>query len=950
MGQNHSSGDKAIVIELEREIEHLQAELERQRQHTALLRDVALACRGGADPQQVFEAIYERVRQVLPIDVFYVALCDRADTSAYRFVLFVDEGVRYDLPDRRVGGLTGYIMQQRRPLLFRDLHAERQPPPAPQPEAFGNLAKRSRAWLGVPILAGREAIGVLSIQSYTPAVFDDSDLELLRALADLAALAIENALLYEAQEQLSRSLAERVTARSEELAVMTAIATSFSQGLPLATLLDTVLERVLWLLGLDGGAIYLYTAPARLRREAQRDPDDALMPAELSLDDARLGRALVTSAPRDEHARERLLVTVPLRVLGRVVGVMLLHGPARELSEHERTLLEAASYQIAVGIDNARLLEQQARQIARLEALATIAAASSATLDPCAILERVAVRLQPLLACDGLLLATCDAQRQRLINGIMCTADGAAQPLQATAIDPHSRLARLLSEERPLLIGSADALHQALPPQADWEREARTWLGVPLQGRNGALIGALAIASRQQDAFDQRDLQFVSAVAHQLALDVENAQLFQAARVSAAIAEQRAENLALVHSISRLVNSSLDPQTVLGIASEQLAQLFEVDHCGIVLYDGEGWQGEVVAEYPALGALHLRVAFPNVEDFQNDLQYLGQPIYIGDVDNDPRTRPIRQLMARFGFRSMLIVPLISRGRAVGAIGLNWRVPHQPLAPEALDLCRTIAAQVANALENARLYHLSVTRIEQEMEIARAIQANLFPTRLPEIPGARLAARCVPARETGGDFFDVLPLDDNRFGLSIGDVSGKSLPAAMLMAVARSIVRSEALDHALPEDVMCQTNMLVAQDVPPDTYVALCYAVYDARSRAIDLALGGQLTPLLRHADGSVSFVDAPGELPLGIVPDVRYRTTRVKLQRGDSVLFYTDGLVEAFSPQGELFGFERLAQTFARWGGHAADEIVARLLEAVAAWQGDRERHDDVTVVVLQVI
>jgi serine phosphatase RsbU (regulator of sigma subunit) len=308
------------------------------------------------------------------------------------------------------------------------------------------------------------------------------------------------------------------------------------------------------------------------------------------------------------------------------------------------------------------------------------------------------------------------------------------------------------------------------------------------------------------------------------------------------------------------------------------------------------------------------------------------------------------MLQQLDMQSMLIVPLISRGHAVGAIGLNNRTRGRSFTQEELELCRTIAAQVAIALENARLFELSVTRLEQEMEIARSIQANLFPKRLPVIPRARLAARCVPARETGGDFYDVLPLGNNRFGLSVGDVSGKSLPAAMLMAVARSIVRSEALDHDLPEDVMCQTNVLVAQDVPQDMYVTLCYAVYDAQRRTLELALGGQLTPLIRRRDGTVSFIDAPGDFPLGIIPTVRYNTTQVQLEPGDTVIFYTDGLVEAFSPEAELFGFDRFQAGVASLGAASAADVVDYLFTAVQDWQGTAERHDDMTVVVLDVL
>ncbi len=938
------------MVDLEREIEQLQAELKRQQQHTALLRDLALGGRGRADPQELFETLYSRLGEVLPFDAFFIALCDSENPAQYRFVLFVDDGRRFDLPDNRVGGLTGHLLEHKQPLLFRDLHAEYHQQALPAPEQFGHEERRSRAWMGVPLLVGRDAVGVLSVQSYSPNVYGPSDLVLLEALGDLAAIAIENVMLSQAQERLSQSLADRVTARSEELAVLTAIAISFSRGQPIALLLDEILERVMWLLGMDAGAIFLHERRMMLHRVVARGDNATLEPAEwLPIEGLSREAAALRSGQMVAEQDEGAALTIPLRAFGQTIGVMTLRGPARELTEHEHTLVEAASHQIAVGIENAQLLADRERQIAQLEALTSIAASSAKTLDPRPMLEHVYTTLHPLLQFDGFVGATYSSQQQMLTSGVSWSVVDEARAIDQLPI-MGTRLGHLVEQRSAALIRHTDPQHYELLPEQGWESGALSWMGVPLLGRNRETLGVIALQSQRPDAFDRRDLRFLTAVAHQLALDVENAQLFQAARASAAVAERRAENLTLVHNISRLVNSSLNPQEVLGIATEELAKLFAVDHCGIVLYNHVGWIGEIVAEYPHLGIVGKHVAFLNVEDFRDDVQVVGQPIYIASLAEDRRSEPIRELMLAIGMRSMLIVPLISRGRAVGAIGLNSRTSQRTFTTEELELCRTIAAQVASALENARLFQLSVTRIEQEMDIARSIQANLFPRTLPAIPGAELAARCIPARETGGDFYDVLPLGNGRFGLSIGDVSGKSLPAAMLMAVARSIVRSEALDHELPEDVMCQTNTLVSQDVPPDMYVTLCYAVYDARQRTLDLALGGQLTPLIRRHDGSVAFVDASNDLPLGVLASVCYNTTHIQLELGDTVVFYTDGLVEAFSPAGELFGFDRLQLALAEHGGADAPVVLDQLFAAVQDWQPHDRRHDDITAVVLRVV
>lgn len=946
------------VIELERELEHLQAELRRRERTIALLRDVALASRGAADPRTVFDAIYTQLAGVLEFDSFFVALCEHEGAEQYRINFLVDEGQRAELPDLRVGGLTGYLLKHKQPMLFGDLQAEWQPRGLPQPLSYGNAQRRSSSWIGVPLLVGREAVGAMSISSYQKGVFDDDDLQLLSALGDFAAIAIENAMLYQAQDELSRSLAARVAARSEELAVLTSIAISSSQGRPLNELLDEVLERVLWLLGMDAGAIWLPERRGSLHRAAMRseaqDPTAVpgrpeVLPGEWSSSEGTSPEAVAfrSGFPVQREEDEQLTLAVPLRSHGQTAGVMTLSGVPRDLTQHERSLLEAAGYQIAVGIENARLLRDRERQIARLEALNSIAAVTSATLDLRPMLGKVAEVLRTLLPVDGLLAGAYDHARGVLSSGISFDGDERSL-IDRRELSANGRLAYVLRERRPVLLRHTDPLHQSIAPRRPWEAAALSWMGVPLEARDGRPIGVLAVQSRRPDAYDERDLGFLEAVGHQLALDVENAQLYAAARDSAAVAEHRADNLQLLHRIARLVNSSLDPQVVLGIAVEQLTRVFGVDHCAIAVYDRPGWSGQVVAEYPPIGARGRRIAFENVDDFADDLQDFGQPIWITDPLHDPRMRPARDLLRKFAIRSMLVAPLMSRGKAIGAISLNNLSAERVFTIEDGDLVRTIAAQVAGALENARLFQLSVTRVEQEMEIAHRMQAHLFPRELPEIANARLAARCVPARETGGDFYDVLSLGDGRFGIMVGDVSGKSLPAAMTMAVARSTVRSEAFNHALPEEVVDESNQLLIHDVLPDTFVALCYAVYHAGARILDLALAGQLTPLLRRRDGSVDFVPAGGSYPLGIVQDASYSAARVRLEPGDSVLLYTDGLVEAFSPERELWGFDRLRQTFAELGGRAAPEVVGALYAAVEAWQDGAERHDDITAVVLQ--
>jgi phosphoserine phosphatase RsbU/P len=305
------------------------------------------------------------------------------------------------------------------------------------------------------------------------------------------------------------------------------------------------------------------------------------------------------------------------------------------------------------------------------------------------------------------------------------------------------------------------------------------------------------------------------------------------------------------------------------------------------------------------------------------------------------------------------VPLITKGHLIGVLNINSRKPDRFTQRDA-EVALAFANQAAVAMENARLYQESVTRIEQELEIARQIQSNLFPRTLPQVPGLALAATCLPARETGGDFYDVVALDNqgaggpewegSALGIMVGDVSGKSIPAAMLMAVARSIARSEARDHQAPEAVMRETNRLVALDIPPRTFVALCYATLDVERRRLALANAGQLAPLRRRADGQVEYLEVHGPtFPLGIGPDVAYVALDVDLEPGDVLVFYTDGIVEAQDSSRALFGFERLEALVCAHGYLPPPQLIERVLAAITDFIGPAPQHDDMTLVVLRV-
>jgi hypothetical protein len=247
-----------------------------------------------------------------------------------------------------------------------------------------------------------------------------------------------------------------------------------------------------------------------------------------------------------------------------------------------------------------------------------------------------------------------------------------------------------------------------------------------------------------------------------------------------------------------------------------------------------------------------------------------------------------------------------------------------------------------------VYQLRVsTELKQEMRVAKEIQKGLFPRQCPQMVGYDIAARCRPARETGGDFYDFIEFDDGRLGMVIADVAGKGVPAALLMADTRSAWRAEARNKHHPAETVRRVNRTLSRDFNSGNFVTLLYAVLDPNTRQLCLASAGHPLPLLRN-DTEVKEVQVYG-LPLGLQPDATYEEVQVTLSPGDTVLLYTDGVVESLNSSRDVFGFERIMTFVRREGHHAAADLVERTLAAAQAFADQNRQSDDITVMVLKV-
>jgi predicted ester cyclase len=273
----------------------------------------------------------------------------------------------------------------------------------------------------------------------------------------------------------------------------------------------------------------------------------------------------------------------------------------------------------------------------------------------------------------------------------------------------------------------------------------------------------------------------------------------------------------------------------------------------------------------------------------------------------------------------------------GDIPLFWAGPERSPTFDALTRNLTWRFRAAEARERER--------IEQELRVARRIQQSLLPEAIPELEGWRIAAYYGPAREVGGDFYDFLELEDGRLGLVVGDATGHGMPAALVMATTRGMLRAVVQSLESPGEVLARVNEALVADIPPSTFVTCFYGVLDPKDGHFSYANAGHNLPCRRH-DGQAEELMARG-MPLGLMPGMRYEEKETILASGDSTLFYSDGLVEAHDPQGEMFGFPRLRALIAEHGEERA--LVDSLLKELYSFVGEGwEQEDDITFLTLK--
>ena len=644
------------------------------------------------------------------------------------------------------------------------------------------------------------------------------------------------------------------------------------------------------------------------------------------------------------HLRVHSYLAVPVvsrsgEVLG---GLFFGHEAIGVFDERDERLALGIAAQAAIAIDNARLYqvagearvkaEATASRLARLQAITATLSNIERGQD---VAEVVTAKVQTELVADMVTVCLLDpaGTHLQLVHhvGLASTSAAEWQRFPVAEALPASDAVR---GRTPVLVGSLQQRDERYPRLAGQQKTYAAFATLPLVVEERAL-GALTIGWTEPGVFSDEERDFLMAVARQCA------QAFERARLAAA--ERRAiERQTFLADAGRELTASLDLDETLSHLCRLVVPRM-AESSWVYLSEGEGFRlVSVSSTDPEKERLMWRVAdrvasgemTPGVAGVATS----GSSVLFSEVPNAVWGR-------RLGIRSFIAVALRAGGRPMGVLVAARGDDHPRFDAVDLVTLEELAGRAASAIANARAH-------AERTEVARTLQQSLLPPDLIEIPGLQLASRYHPVgegTEVGGDFYDVFSIGEGRYGVVMGDVCGKGIPAAALTALARYTVRTAAMRETGPSEVLGVLNRAIEAHDVGERFCTIAHAFLEASEGrvSVTLALGGHPFPLLLTAAGEVRAVGEIGSA-VGLFSEFEATDVSLCLGPGDALVFFTDGVTEARSPGGRFAGQDLIEGVLSQSVGLDAESIAASIEAVVRDFQGGRPR-DDIALLVLRM-
>lgn len=664
--------------------------------------------------------------------------------------------------------------------------------------------------------------------------------------------------------------------------------------------------------------------------------------------------------PRYQSERPpRSGIYVPLIAGEHVIGSISVQSYQPGAFEaNDLRLLSLIADQAAVAITRARAFREANVRAVQLQAIHQVSERITAILDLDELLPAVVRLINEHFGYHPVHIFTLEAGDAQ-INFRASTATGEQldQILALPLSSGQGLVGGAALSAMPILVGDV----RRDPRYIRDSSSTRSELAVPLRVGD-QVVGVLDVQSDQVEDFDADDLFVMRTLADQIAVAIDSANTYRAQQEEAWTLNallQVAENLGRATSLDELMATAVRLPPLLIGAPRAYLLLWERE---AERFSFASLYGLGAAQRAALAGQTMGPgAAPLLEELRAAAANGRRMVTLDGARARAAEWP--QLLAAGGSGCLVAMPLMGRAGLLGALVLDYDDDEARLSGRQANLCVGAAGQVASALESLLLAGEAeaAARLEQELRVAREIQTALLPGRSPRLPGWQIDAAWRSARLVGGDFFDFWRLPVRReepgadpqappalFGFVIADVSDKGVPAAMFMALSRSLVRAAALDGSAPSFAMERANRWINRDSESGMFVTLFYGVLDPASGRLSYTVAGHNPPLhYRAAEGAIAELRTRG-IALGVLEEIKLGEAQTDLAPGDVLVCYTDGVTETVDDALAEFGVERLRALIERHHRDSAEAIVAAILDAVARHGQGRPPFDDVTLVVIK--
>lgn len=642
-------------------------------------------------------------------------------------------------------------------------------------------------------------------------------------------------------------------------------------------------------------------------------------------------------------------IYVPLITGDEVLGSISIQSyRPNAFGTEDLRLLSLIADQAAIAISKARVFEQARQRAVQLQAIHEVSERITAILDLDELLPSVVALIHEHFEYHPVHIFTLDE------SGTLVFRASTAESERLSSIQQHARsslIGEVAQHGKPILIN--DMAHD--PRYAQSDSLTMSELAVPLR-YGDQLIGVLDVQSTQVARFAESDLFVVRTLADQIAIAIESARAFTAQREEAWTLNallQVAENTAHAATLDEL----------LPIIVRMPPLLLGCDRCYCLLWNREH---ETYTPLAAYGLLQYQRS-----------NFIGKPIAEADcsllADARKHLRPTvagnplmpiyatAASLGAFGGNTLLALPLTARGALLGMLVADYNAANYQFTNREKTLYNGISNHLAGALESALLAEeaAKVAKLESELRVARDIQTALLPASTPKLPGWQIAADWRSARLVGGDFYDFWKLptplgmalahhEEAEFGFVIADVSDKGVPAAMFMALSRSLVRAAALDGSSPSVALARANRWITRDSESAMFVTLFYGVLQPRTGHLRFSCAGHNPPLLLRADSDKPDELTTHDIALGVLEEVELHEQEVDLLPGDILVCYTDGVTEAINLSEDAFGVPRLIDIIKAHRNESAEAILAAINTSFHDFTNGSPPFDDVTLLILK--